>query len=408
MKTACTLILLFIVGASYAQVDNKIVIGTVDSMYSTILGEQRKIWVYVPNAAENSIYSASRYPVVYLLDGDAHFHSVTGLIQQLSTINGNTMVPEMIVVGIVNTNRTRDLTPTHSLLGPDGKPMGFDTTSGGGVQFMSFMEKELMPYIESKYPVQPYKMLVGHSLGGLMVVNTVVNKPELFSSYLAIDPSLWWDNQALLKQSLLLLKQKKFSNKPLYVAIANTMSEGADFKRVSGDTSAITMHIRSNLELVKALDKYKGGQPWNWKYYNDDTHGSVPLIAEYDAMRTFFKKYPSKTPTSPGDTSLNAAYMQEHYKDVSEIFGYKVVPPENSVNGLAYFYLQTGKHKLAKELFQLNIDNYPQSFNVYDSMGDYYTVTENKKQAIELFSKALTLRDFPDTRKKLEALQSGK
>src|SRR5690349_4410151 len=96
--------------SGHAQTDNKIVIGKVDSVYSNILKEKRKIWVYVP---ENLQAAPARYPVLYLLDGDGHFQSVVGMIQQLSQVNGNTVVPEMIVVGIPNTDRTRDLTPTH-------------------------------------------------------------------------------------------------------------------------------------------------------------------------------------------------------------------------------------------------------------------------------------------------------
>ena len=92
---------------------NKINFGVIDSIFSKTLNEQRKIWVYVPNNGNASASSKTKYPVLYLLDGDAHFYSVAGLIHQLSTINGNTLCPEMIIVGIPNTDRTRDLTPTH-------------------------------------------------------------------------------------------------------------------------------------------------------------------------------------------------------------------------------------------------------------------------------------------------------
>ena len=92
-----------------------IVIGKIDSVQSNILGENRKIWVHVPDGAANS---KERLPVVYVLDGDGHFSSVVGMIQQLSTVNGNMMCPKMIVVGIPNTDRTRDLTPTHTDVDP--------------------------------------------------------------------------------------------------------------------------------------------------------------------------------------------------------------------------------------------------------------------------------------------------
>ncbi len=107
------LLLVFVTLSCLAQAQsNNIVIGHIDSLSSKILHEKRKIWVHVPDSYLNGVYAKRRYPVVYLLDGTDHFSSVVGMIEQLSTVNGNTICPEMIVVGIPNTNRLRDLTPT--------------------------------------------------------------------------------------------------------------------------------------------------------------------------------------------------------------------------------------------------------------------------------------------------------
>ena len=145
---------------SQGKVDKaNIVIGHTDSLQSGILGEQRKIWVHVPEGSPNS---KDRYPVVYVLDGDGHFSSVVGMIQQLST-GGNSNVPKMMVVAIPNTDRTRDLTPTHIDAEPPFMDSASSKTSGGGENFIAFMEKELMPHIEAKYPAAPYKILIGHS-----------------------------------------------------------------------------------------------------------------------------------------------------------------------------------------------------------------------------------------------------
>src|ERR1022692_1935717 len=168
---------------AHAQANNKIVLGTIDSIHSNILNEQRKIWVYVPEEDPNSIFSKQRYPVVFLLDGDAHFYSVVGMIQQLSSVNGNSICPKMIVVGIPNTDRTRDLTPTHVEVDPPFMDSASSKTSGGGERFIAFIEKELMPHIDSLYPVAPYRMLIGHSFGGLTVMNTLIHHPQLFNSY---------------------------------------------------------------------------------------------------------------------------------------------------------------------------------------------------------------------------------
>lgn len=149
------LFFIFIANSGYSQTqNNNIIIGSIDTVHSSILNENRPIWVHVPGSTQNNIYSPTRYPVIYLLDGDGHFDYLVGMMHQLSKINGNTICPEMIVVGIPNTDRTRDLTPTH--MNPTAQiDSNFVKTSGGGEKFISFMEKELIPHIDSLYPTAP-------------------------------------------------------------------------------------------------------------------------------------------------------------------------------------------------------------------------------------------------------------
>jgi predicted alpha/beta superfamily hydrolase len=163
---------------------NQIVIGQIDSVYSDILGESRKIWVHIPESARNNDSSEIKYPVLYLLDGPGHFYSVTGMIRQLSTSNGNSIVPEMIIVAIPNTDRGRDLTPTHvdiDFFSGDS----IQYSSGGGDKFLDFMEDELIPHIERTYPTARHKTFVGHSFGGLSVINALITRPQLFDNYIA-------------------------------------------------------------------------------------------------------------------------------------------------------------------------------------------------------------------------------
>ena len=415
MKTLLLILSLFYFISLHAQDNNNnnIIIGTIDSVYSKILGEQRKIWVYVPNSGDqNTIFLQQHYPVVYLLDGDAHFYSVMGMIQQLSEVNGNTVCPEMIIVGIPNTDRTRDLTPTHVTSGPY-VDSNFVRTTGGGEKFTTFIQQELMPHIDSLYPTAPYRMLIGHSLGGLMVVNTLINHTDMFNAYLAIDPSLWWDNQKLLKQAETALQQKNFQNKTLFLAIANTMNDGMDTMKVVHDTANATLHIRSILEFAKVLEANPAnGLRWSYKYYDNDTHGSVPLIAEYDALRFMFDFYQMKYANKLFDSSFSADssvnLLQQHFKKVSQQMNYTVLPPEQMVNGLAYGCLQNSQMDKAYAFFKMNVDNYPQSFNVYDSMGDYYAAKKDKQNAIEYYTKALAIKPFPDTQKKLDELKNSK
>lgn len=388
-----------------AQKDNKVTIGTIDSIQSKILNEQRKIWIYVPNSEQ--VDSKQRFPVLYLLDGDAHFYSVVGMIQQLSQVNGNTIWPEMIVVGIPNTDRTRDLTPTHVDADPPFMDSTFSKTSGGGEQFASFMEKELIPHIDSLYSTQPYKMLIGHSFGGLAVINIAVNHTKLFNSYICIDPSMWWDKMIFLKATKKSLAEKNFSGTTMYLGIANTMEENMDITNVQSDTSGETRHIRSILDLDKYIKGLKqSGLRYESKYYNNDDHGSVPIIAEYDGLRYIFEKYRFKLSNkADADSTVDLANkFKEHYQQVSKLFGYPVSPSENMINSFGYEYLQQKQYAKAGGLFKLNVDNYPESYNVYDSYGDYFLEIGNKSKAIEYFKRALSLKENPESRKKLNKL----
>lgn len=388
--------------------DNQnIVIGKTDSVQSNILGENRKIWVHVPDGAANS---KERFPVVYVLDGDGHFSSVVGMIQQLSTINGNMMCPKMIVVGIPNTDRTRDLTPTHIDVDPIMNDSAFVRTSGGGENFISFMEKELMPFIESKYPTAPYKMLIGHSFGGLAVMQTFTHHNRLFNAYISIDPSMWWDNQKLLKETKTFLKNTKLEGKSLYLGIANTMEEGMDLKKVTKDTSKETDHIRSILALQKALESNKqNGLKYRGKYYADDTHGSAPLITTYDALRYFFDFYPMKMSFKDfiDSTAMVADKYQNHFANLSKKMGYPIKPDEMEINYFGYEALKAKHYKKAESLFKLNVDNHPESFNVYDSYGDYFIAIGDQANATIQLKKALAIKENEGSRKKLEEIKGG-
>lgn len=400
-----SLVAVLLFGFSFSQQKAQVVIGTIDSIQSTVLAETRKVWVYVP--AKRQAETGQRYPVVYLLDGDAHFYSVVGMIQQLSQVNGNTLCPEMIVVGIPNTDRTRDLTPTHIDADPPFMDSAFSKTSGGGERFVSFLEKELIPHIDSTYPTQPYKLLIGHSFGGLTVMNIVANHTELFNAYISIDPSMWWDKMKFLNSTKKTIAEKKVNGRALYLGIANTMEAGMTFASVQKDKSPSSQHIRSIIELDRFLKAQKrNGLRYASKFYNNDDHSSAPLITTYDALRFIFDSYRFKVSFNDfTDSTIDlAGKLQKHYAGVTRLFGYTVAPPEELVNSLGYELLNQKQFAKAGKLFKMNVDNYPGSGNVYDSYADYFLAVGDKTKAIDYYKKALTVKEVPATREKLTDL----
>lgn len=413
----CTL-LLFLLSCSQKEIlpvrkgvvsNTNIAIGKIDSIYSEILGEEREIWVHVPRSARESTNPNKKYPVLYLLDGNTHFHSTTALVQHLAR---NKKIPEMIIVGIPNTNRTLDLTPTPMSISRDGDvlPPGIN---GGGENFTQFLQKELIPYVEKKYAATRYRTLIGHSFGGLLTVNTLINHPDIFDSYIAIDPSLWWDNRALLKSSITVLEQKNFERKSLFLAVANTMRDGMDITKVEKDTSLSTDHIRSILKFKQTgIQNSQNQLYFDWKYYPKEHHGSIPLIASYDGLKSLFSWYEFdinaaiRKPKVTPEYLIN--YIEQHYATVSKHFGYTVKPDENFINQLGYRFLSPKPSSSAKAFafFSLNIKNYPKSANAYDSMGDYYESQSNTTKAIEMFTKSYAIGKNESTKRKLDRLKA--
>jgi len=395
-----------IVFNAHSQNDNKIVIGKIDSVYSKILGERRKVWIYTPDMTSGN--SNQHWPVLYLLDGDGHFASVVGMIQQMSQVNGNNVYPEMIVVAIPNTDRTRDLTPTHIASDPPMMDSNFSKTTGGGENFVAFIEKELMPHIDSVYSTAPYKILIGHSFGGLTVMNVLTNHTKLFNAYIAIDPSMWYDRQHFLAATEKKLAEKNYDGTRLFVGIANTMPEGMKLAKMKKDTSSETRHIRSIFELDNFLRSHpQNGLKYASRYYENDNHGSVPLASEYDGLRFIFDYYRLNiTGKDFTDTSAALAMkLKNHYDMVSKEMGYKIPPPESNLNFLGYAAMNSKNFSKAAALFKMNIENYPNSGNVYDSYADLLVEEKDTVNAIVNYKKALAIQDNAYTKQKLNALE---
>ncbi|GLU57096.1 hypothetical protein Dfri01_65570 [Dyadobacter frigoris] len=361
------------------------------------MGQKREVWIHIPKSNEgNKIKDRGHYPVIYLLDGSDNFNTVVSITEHMAE---SSLCPPMIVVGILHSDRVSELT-----IGTDNELPG---VVGNGEKFMSFVEKELIPYIDATYPTTTYKTFIGHSLGGLAVMNTFLHNPNLFNSYVSLDGSLWWDNHKIVKEAKTILPTQNYKGKALFMAMANRLERGIDTLSVQKDTSGSTALIRSNLEFIKDLSKNKKNQlRFKYKFYENDNHPSVRLVGEYDALRFIFDFYKLKIYDSElkdPDFKLDSLLVT-HYKNVSEKMGYINMPGESQVNNLGYQMMGTNQYTKAETLFKLNIANNPESANCYDSLGDLYLKTGDKTKAIESFKKALTLKAIPETKEKLEKL----
>lgn len=393
----CYFTLLLFSFCAIAQESNSFTVGFEKSSASKILSEERKVWIHIPNCnGGNENTGKGRYPVIYLLDGDANFNDIVSITEFMSNAG---LCPPMIVVGILHQSRMTELT-----FSTDKETPGI---VGRGEKFMHYVEKELMPYIESKYPTASYNILIGHSVGGLTVVNTLVHHPDLFNAYISLDAALWWNNQQIVKEARMSLANTNYKGKTLFMALANRMEKGMDTLQVQKDTTEGTELIRSNLEFIKDIFKYKQNQlRFQYKYYENDDHGSVRFPGEYDALRFIFDFYKLKIYNSELDDpnfKLDSLLVT-HYNIVSEQMGYCVKPDESQVNNLGYYMLRQKQFTKAEALFKLNITNYPETANCYDGLGDFYLAKGDKLKAIESFKKTLSLKFIPETKQKLENL----
>ena len=361
--------------------DDRVVIGSRHSLYSDVLEEQRDYLVYLPASYRNRVFTRQSYPVMYLLDGRTHFQSATGVVQFMSEgPNGNRQVPEMIVVAIPNTNRTRDLTPTNTKRGYDGTEEESLAGSGGADRFLEFVREELFPKIESKFRTIPHRILVGHSFGGLLAMHALLEQPDMFQSYIAIDPSLWWDDQVLTGRARNVFQGDHGRRAKVYISLANTPDLGFGdpaLMGVAGRTFAYLLDEAATPSFRTTL-----------QYFEQEDHPSVPLISLYHGLLSVFDGFKLPIDAIVEDPST----IISHYRNVSNMMGTPVLPPESLVNELGYFLLYPFEDPdKAVEMFRVNVANYPESANVYDSLAEALYVKGDRTNAIENYERSLAL-----------------
>jgi len=263
-----TLIVFFLSNQLFAQ--NQIIeksvlkIGDKVEIKSKILNENRILNIYLPNGYSKD--SIKNYPVIYLLDGsiDEDFIHISGLVQfgSFSWIN---MIPKTIVVGISNVDRKRDFTfPTTVKKDKKDFP-----TTGESEKFINFIENELQPFIDSNYNTNNIKTIIGQSLGGLLSTEILLKKPYLFDNYIIVSPSLWWDNESLLK----IEPKKHKTKKSIYIAVGK---EGKVMKRTAKE-----LYKKLNIEKNKNTNLY-------FKFFENQNHGDALHLAVYDAFLKIF------------------------------------------------------------------------------------------------------------------------
>jgi predicted alpha/beta superfamily hydrolase len=264
-RRVCGLLVLWCIAlAPFTQASAQNLPGKRDSLHSSILNEERAIQVLLPESYRPG--SNEKYDVLYLLDGDWNLNLISA-IQRF--VQDEAYMPPIILVAVPNTDRDRDLKPTH------GAAMH---TSGGADKFLAFLKNELVPYVNKSYPSNGHNMLFGHSAGGLFAMYALLNEPQLFNGYLAIDPAFWWDDGYINK-----LAAEKLGS----------LQSGRSFFIAGRDEEGLR---QMRIPEMDAVLKSKASKDFNWKVvsYPNETHGSVRIKGVYDGLKFLYDGYASK------------------------------------------------------------------------------------------------------------------
>jgi predicted alpha/beta superfamily hydrolase len=339
-------------------------IGKTYQIHSDILEEDRPLHIYLPKGYEEG---EKAYPVIYLLDGGGNFHHTTASVNFLANQG---RIPEMIVVGIPNTgHRTRDLTPPTTAR-KDEFP-----TAGGADNMLRFITGEVMPHLTENYRATDYKLLIGHSFGGLFAAHTLLHHPGIFDSYIAISPSLWWDDQDLvLNQSDTFFKEQDKLKGHWYMTMGNE-----DGTMVGGAWK------------LSALLEEKGpqGLKWHFNRMEKETHGTIPFRSTYKGLEFIFSDYDLNRKMD--DFRTGRLSLAEYEEKISSQFG--VVPEwgQGRILNVAERLFNNVGPESALPFAEKATKLYPKSERAWRQLGEYQKNAGQEKAAITSLQKALEI-----------------
>jgi predicted alpha/beta superfamily hydrolase len=251
------------------------VLGLIDEIQSNQLGETRVLNIYLPEGYQKE--DTTKYPVIYLLDGsaDEDFIHIVGLVQY-NSFEWIKLVPKSIVVGIATVDRKRDFTfPTTIQEDKKAYP-----TAGNSDKFISFIEKELQPYIQTKYNTNNEKTIIGQSLGGLLASEILFKKPTLFNKYIIISPSLWWDNGSLLQANSIMLTDDFKVKTDIYIGVGKEGLTPTEIPRV--------MEVDANLLTGKINETKSKMVKVYFDYLPQENHATIMHQAVSNAFKLLY------------------------------------------------------------------------------------------------------------------------
>jgi len=333
-------------------------------IHSKSLSADRRIEVQLPT----DYRAGEQYPVLYVLDGESLFAPAAALARWLEYV---TRTPGLIVVGIPNTQRTRDFTTKWT--GPGDAPDSLRwmvPASGGADAFRGFVTKELVPEIEKRYAAAPFRILAGHSLGGLFVLDTIEKEPSSFAGVIAISPPAAWNGDEVIRG----LRSDAFAASPARIFLAAAGNDPAD--------TLPAFH-----RLVDTLNAVIPVGRWRNQILPDEDHGTVAIPALQAGLQFSFPSW--RVPGYVSEAGLQA--IREHYAKLSRMYGYRVRIQERELSRLAWQWLRAKRVEEAVALFAAISDDHPTSANAHDDFGGALVQAGRASDGRREFEKAVEL-----------------
>ena len=346
--------------ASTANADTAITVGKLHTLSSEVLAEERDLLVYLPNGYDAQ--SKQSYPLLLVLDGRMNFKMTASTIHSLAEGGA---IPRMIVVGVANTDRWRDLTPVP----------GFGIAgTGGGDDFVAFVKDELMPWIDQHYRLNGFKVISGHSLGGLTTLHLMNRAPELFDAYVSLSPSLEWGEGFMVNRHREQYGEQKPLDKMLYLAIADEQMERPYYD-----------------QLVSVLrENAPPGLAWNSELFeNSDDHMSIRVSGALSAIRWVFNDWRL---TSAQVYQRTDQQVNEHYANAANRFKQPRKWGLMDMTNAAYWGLYKPETaERAMHLFNLAVQRWPESAYAWSCLGEGLERTGKPNEALAIMRKALAM-----------------
>ena len=333
-----------------------------ETLHSAVLNENRTITIQLPKSYASA--PDKKYPVIYRLDGKGNIPLITAVLERLQEASA---APEVIIVAIENTDRQRDLFPTVNQ-----EPQGPIGIGGGAPKFLTFIENELIPFVDNKYRTHNFKVIAGASAGGVFVLYALQTKPELFQAHLAYSAAVWWNHGATAKSTKAFMANTKALDNYLYMNIG----EESGFMRQRYDDlhSFISSNTPKGLTFIS--DEF-GTVP----------HGLTSVAGIFNAYNQLFLPLRMPLRAFTGDTRSIADY----YNRLSQQYGEQTPPPEWLVRELGYHFVNSGNLEQAIKLFKYGITLYPDKPDAYNGLAYGYEQGERYEESLAQVNKALAL-----------------